>query len=153
MGEGAKRTRGRSIPRILSRGESALSYSAMASPSHPVVLAVGQAAEAALGEPAAGSQPFWRRLFQPRHQHSFEGSVRFFGHVLKKVLDVPPTMLTPDDLASLGLDVNRVVKEVEARLAQADAEHADEAGLLTAAVYAIRSRYELIYQRGALKQG
>jgi hypothetical protein len=123
-------------------------------PSHPALLAVHHAAKAVLGRPAvAKSPPFWRRLFQPRHKHSFEGLVRFFAHVLKKVLEVPPAMLTPDDLAFVGLEVDRVIKEIEDRLERRGPEVAGDVELLSAAVYRIRSRYELIYQRGALKRG
>jgi hypothetical protein len=120
-------------------------------PPHPSVRAVHDAADMVLRRNRHVRGSFWRRLFRLSREHSFHGSVRYFAHALKLVLDVPPTMLTPEDLALLGRDVEQVVARVEAVLEQGEGQEHDEAELLAPAVYAIRERYESVFKRGATR--
>jgi hypothetical protein len=122
----------------------------MPSQPHPSVLAVHHAASVVLSHvlhPTTGS--FWRRWFEKPDERHFADEVRAFVVTLDYLLDVPPQMLTPEDIVSIGQEVDRVVKKVEAAIEEPGVAGSDIAGALAPAVYVIRARYEELYRRGA----
>lgn len=90
---------------------------------------------------------FWRSWFDKPNERQFADEVRAFVVALDYLLDVPPTMLTRGDLTSIGEDIERVVKRVESRIESSP----EDAASLAPAIYVIRTRYEELYRRGALK--
>lgn len=119
---------------------------------HPAVLAVHEAANAVLTHKIeASSGSFWRRWFDAPHERHLADEVRAFVIAIDLVLDVPPTMLTRSDLAGIGSDAERVVAQIEAAIAEPGISGSDASTSLAPAIYAIRTRYEELYQRGATK--
>jgi len=90
---------------------------------------------------------FWRSWFDKPNERQFADEVRAFVVALDYLLDVPPTMLTRGDLTSIGEDIERVVKRVESQIESSP----EDAASLAPAIYVIRTRYEELYRRGALK--
>ena len=116
---------------------------------HPAVRAVHHVARSVLhhGEPDARAS-FWRRLFPPRRPRLYD-KLRDFGHVLKRVLDVPPSMLSAEDIAAIGTDVNQVVQRAEQEIERNDPTSGEPVESFAATIYTIRARHEQIYRRGA----
>jgi hypothetical protein len=124
----------------------------MPSQPHPAVLAVQEAAAAVFDhdpQPATGS--FWRRWFDNPGERHMADIVRNYVLTLDLLLDVPPTMLTRDDLTGVGEDADRVIRRIEAAIDEPGASEDGTAAALAQAVYVIRARYEELYQRGATK--
>jgi hypothetical protein len=119
---------------------------------HPSVLAVHDAANIVLNhrrEVSSGS--FWRRWFENPHERHFADEVRAFVTTLDFLLDVPPQMLSSEDLVAVGEDAEGVVKRVEEAIDDQALPAGDVAAALAPAVYVIRTRYEELYKRGATK--
>lgn len=93
---------------------------------------------------------FWQRLFRPKGQTLYD-KLRNFGHVLNKLLAVPPMMLSPADIAAIGADVNQVVERAEQEIERNDTSSGEPLQAFAPAIYTIRDRYERIYRRGAAK--
>jgi hypothetical protein len=123
----------------------------MSSQPHPAVLAVHEAANTALDHQhtPGTSGSFWKRWFDSPEERHFADIVRTFVVTLDLLLDVPPTMLTLADLAAIGEDVNRVIEHIEAAIDEPGT--GTETAALAPAIYAIRTRHEELYQRGAAK--
>jgi hypothetical protein len=117
---------------------------------HPAVQAVHHAAGRVMNHvhPATNGS-FWRRWFDKPDERHFADEVRAFVVTLDYLLDVPPQMLTREDIVSIGQDVDHVVMKVEAAIDEPGAAASDAAGALAPAVYVIRARYEELYKRGA----
>lgn len=122
----------------------------MASEPHPAIAGIHYAASARLAHTQLASTSFWRRWFEGSGERHALDDVRAFSDALGELLDVPPPMIRPAELKSVGEDVNRVVAWIEAWLEQPD--HGDEGGPLSAAIYVIRLRHEELYSRGATKK-
>src|SRR5205809_7958009 len=122
----------------------------MPSQPHPAVLAVHHAASVVLDHVLNGhAGSFWRHWFEKPDERHFADEVRAFVVTLDYLLDVPPQMLTREDIASIGQEVDRVVKKVEAAMEEPAVAGSAIAGALAPAVYVIRARYEELYRRGA----
>lgn len=87
----------------------------------------------------------WSRWFGKSNERKFADEARAFVVALDYLLDVPPTMLSRRDLATIGDEIERVVKCIETEI-EASAE---AAASLTPMVYVIRTRHEELYKRGA----
>lgn len=122
----------------------------MAPEPHPAISYVHDAASALLVHTQPASISFWRRWFEGSGERHVLDDVRAFSHALGELRNVPPPMIRPSELRSVGEDVDRVVAWIEAWLEQPD--HAGEGGPLPAAVYVIRRRYEELYRQGATKK-
>ena len=122
-------------------------------PHHAVQTVHDRAAVVLSHENTAPSGAFWRRWFEKPNERQFADEVRGFISALNHLLDVPPTMLSPGDLASIGEDVQRVAKRIEAEIEAPGESAAEVAASLAPAVYVIRTRYEEMYKRGATKEG
>jgi hypothetical protein len=119
---------------------------------HPAVLAAHRAADVVLShvhDATTGS--FWHRWFEKPDERHFADDVRSFIVTLRNLLDVPPQMLTREDLISIGQETDRVVQKVEAAIEGSGAAGSNVASSLAPAVYVIRARYEDLYKRGAGK--
>ena len=124
----------------------------MAPQSHPAVLAVHQAAGVVLNHvhvPQTATASVWRRWFEKPDERHFAEEVRAFIVTLDYLLDVPPQMLTREDLVAVGADADLVVKRVEMSIEDPGAAGREVAAWLAPAVYVIRARYEELYRRGA----
>ena len=119
--------------------------SLMPFPSHPTVAGVREAADAVLAYPESAHKSGWRGWFEAGDRRHLLDDVRWFAHNLRLVQDVPPHLLTPEDLKNIGEQVERVVARIETSLDRGDHNSAP----LTAALYLIRTLYEALYQRGA----
>jgi hypothetical protein len=121
---------------------------------HPAVRAVHEAAAAVLShDHQAPSGSFWRRWFDAPHERHLADEVRAFVVSLDLLLDVPPTMLSQLDLTEIHQQVDRVVTRVEEAIDEPGQSGTDAAPSLAQAVYVIRTRYEVLYRRGATKAG
>ena len=120
---------------------------------HPSVLAVHQAAKVVLDHAfhESNGASFWRRWFERPDERHFADEVRAFVVTLDYLLDVPPQMLTREDLTAIGDDTNRVVKRIETSIEDPAVAGSGVAASLAPAVYVIRARYEELYKRGATK--
>jgi hypothetical protein len=117
---------------------------------HPAVQSVHRVANVVLNHVhPASTGSFWRRWFEKPDERHFADEVRAFVVTLDYLLDVPPQMLTREDIVSIGQEVDQVVKKVEAAIEQPGVAGSDVAGALAPAVYVIRARYEELYKRGA----
>ncbi len=124
----------------------------MPSQPHASVQAVHDAASDVLAsEHRTPSGSFWRRWLEAPHERHFVDHIRAFIVTLDRLLDIPPTLLTPGDLAAIGEDVARVAARAEVAIDESGAAGADAAAALAPAIYLIRTRYEEIYRRGATK--
>ena len=101
------------------------------------------------GEHRTSNGSFWRRWFEHPDQRHFADDVRAFVVTLDYLLDVPPQMLTREDVMSVGQDADRVVKKVEEAMEQPATAGSGAAAALAPAIYVIRARYEELYKRGA----
>jgi hypothetical protein len=125
----------------------------MPSPPHPAVLAVHDAARAVLDyDSAASTGSFWHRWFDKPLERHLADEVRAFVRTLALLLDVPPQMLSREDLRTVGEDADRVVTRIETTLDSLATPAGDVAAALTPAVYVIRARYEELHTRGATKE-
>jgi hypothetical protein len=116
------------------------------------VLAVHEAANLVLRHAHhAPNESFWHRWFEKPDERHFADEVRAFIARLDHLLDVPPQMLTRDDLAVVGQLSDSVVKCIEAFINDSAATAGGAAAALTPAVYLIRARYEELFKRGASK--
>lgn len=91
----------------------------------------------------------WRRLFPPKRRRLYD-KLRQFGHALKHLLDVPPSMLSAEDLTSIGADVDRVAQRADHEIERGDRSSGEPLESFPAAIYMIRERYEQIYRRRAV---
>jgi hypothetical protein len=120
--------------------------------SHPAVPAVHAAADVVLNHvDHAPRGSFWQHWFERPDERHFADEVRAFVVKLDHLLDVPPQMLTREDIVAVGADVDRVVQRVEVSIEELSAASPEVARLLAPAVYVIRARYEELYTRGAGK--
>lgn len=119
----------------------------MSSEPQHAVHTVHERAATALSHTSTASGGFWRSWFDKPSERQFADEVRAFVVALDYLLDVPPTMLTRGDLTSIGEDIERVVKRVESQIEASP----EEAASLAPSIYVIRTRYEELYKRGALK--
>lgn len=120
----------------------------MPSQPHPAVLTVHEAAKVVMDHvhhPPTGF--FWRRWFEKPDERHFADEIRAFIRTLGHLLDVPPQLVTREDIAAIGDDCEGVVKNVEASID--DPSAASDVASLTPAIYVIRARYEELYKRGA----
>ena len=122
----------------------------MSEQPHPGVLAVHTAADVVTNHVHQAPQgSFWRHWFEKPGERHFADEVRAFVACLEHLLDVPPQVLTREVIVSIGADVDRVVKRLEASIEEPGSAGTDVAGSLVPAVYVIRARYEELYNRGA----
>jgi hypothetical protein len=122
----------------------------MPSESHPAVLAVLQGAQAVVAHVRdAHTGSFWRRWFEKPDERHFADEVRAFIAALDRLLDVPPQMISREDLAGIGENTERVVGRIEMSIEDGNVPGGDAGASLAAAVYVIRARYEALYIRGA----
>lgn len=117
------------------------------SETHPAVLAVHNAAHSVLqhGAPQAPAS-FWKRLVSATGPGLNE-LIRDFGHTLSNLLDVPPSLLTNEDIEAVGRDVNEVVERAEEAIDRNDPS-GEPIEPLPPLIYTLRARYEQIYRRG-----
>ena len=87
----------------------------------------------------------------PTQSHQAVLTAHAFVAALDHLLDVPPTLLSPRDLAAIGEDVQRVAKRIEEEIDGPTASANEADASLTPAIYVIRTRYEELYKRGATK--
>jgi len=119
----------------------------MSTERHHAVQTLHERAATALSHTGTASGGFWRSWFGKPTKRQFADDVRAFVVALDYLLDVPPTMLTRSDLTSVGEDIERVVERVEIQIESSP----DDAASLAPTIYVIRTRYEQLYTRGALK--
>jgi hypothetical protein len=116
---------------------------------HPAVREVHHAARSVLRHGDVKTHAsLWQRLFPPKGQMLYD-KLRQFGHALKHLLDVPPSVLTAEDLAAIAADVDGVAQRAEQEIERDDRSSGEPLESYPAAIYTIRERYERIYQRGA----
>lgn len=114
---------------------------------HPAVREVHHAARSVLQHGQAQTHAsFWQRLFPPKRRRLYD-KLRQFGHALNHLLDVPPTVLSAEDLTAIGADVDRVAQRAEQELERGDRSCGEPLDSFPAAIYTIRDRYERIYRR------
>lgn len=121
-------------------------------PHHAVQTVHERAAVVLSHESSASGGGFWRHWFEKPNERQFADEVRGFISALNHLLDVPPTMLSRSDLASIGEDVQRVAGRIEAEIEAPGESAVEVAASLAPAVYLIRRRYEELFRRGATKQ-
>jgi hypothetical protein len=121
----------------------------MAHDVHPDVRAIHHVARSIAQHGEAPKATSWWRGWFPRRQDRLYDKVRAFGHVLKRLLDLPPTMLTAEDIAAIGADVEQVVRRAEAEIERRDHSSREPINAFALEIYTVRLRYEQIYKRGA----
>ena len=116
---------------------------------HPAVREVHHAARSVLqhGDVKTPAS-FWQRLF-PQKGRRLHDKLRQFGHALEHLLDVPPSVLSAEDLTAIAADVDRVAQRAEQEIERDDRSSGEPLESYPAAIYTIRERYERIYRRGA----
>lgn len=120
----------------------------MSSDPHHAVRTIRERAAAVMAVPDDGATGgFWRRWFAKPPARTLADEVRAFVSGLDYLLDVPPTMITRQELVEVGLLAEQVVRRIEAAID----ETAELAAGLAPAIYVIRTRYEELYHRGASK--
>ncbi len=120
----------------------------MARQLHPAVREVHHAARSVLqhGDVQTPAS-FWQRLFPPKSRRLYD-KLRQFGHALKYLMDVPPSVISAEDLTAIAADVDRVAQRAEQEIERDDRSSGEPLESFPAAIYTIRERYERIYRRG-----
>lgn len=95
------------------------------------------------------SRLLWRRWFEVPDERHLADEVRGFIGSLAELLDLPPGALSGDDIGKIGKDIERVVERIEDAIDE-PGEKYDKA--FAEAIYAIRARYEHLYQAAAGKR-
>ncbi len=89
----------------------------------------------------------WQRLFPPKSRRLYD-KLRQFGHALTHLQDVPPSVLSAEDLTAIAADVDGVAQRAEQEIERDDRSSGEPLESYPAAIYTIRERYERIHRRG-----